>query len=121
MVNDDGHVVVYMGDDERGEHLYKFVSKNKYQQGNDKQNRNLLEEGTLYVAQFGMDDDELKGHGQWLELTYGKNGLDKANGFGDQAEVVTFARRAPPMSEQLQWIALNGLPFILIRNLSFVP
>ena len=33
MVNDDGHVVVYLGDDERGEHLYKFVSKGKYQEG----------------------------------------------------------------------------------------
>ncbi len=29
-INDDGHVVVYLGDDERGEHLYRFVSKNKY-------------------------------------------------------------------------------------------
>lgn len=26
-INNDGHVVVYLGDDERGEHLYKFVSK----------------------------------------------------------------------------------------------
>jgi len=51
---DDGHAIVYLGDDERGEHLYKFVSKNKYQQGNDSANRRLLEEGTLYVAQFGM-------------------------------------------------------------------
>ena len=112
VVNDDGHVVVYMGDDERGEHLYKFVSKNKYQQGNDKQNRNLLEEGTLYVAQFGMDDDELKGHGQWLELTYGKNGLDKTNGFGDQAEVVTFARRAAThvgatTMDRPEWVAVH--------------
>ncbi|MEZ5479359.1 MAG: DUF839 domain-containing protein [Thiolinea sp.] len=30
VVNDDGHVVVYLGDDERGEHLYKFVSAGKY-------------------------------------------------------------------------------------------
>ncbi|WP_114785302.1 PhoX family protein [Vibrio tetraodonis] len=112
VVNDDGHVVVYMGDDERGEHLYKFVSKNKYQQGNDKHNRNLLEEGTLYVAKFDMDDDELKGHGQWLELTFGKNGLDKTNGFGDQAEVVTFARRAAThvgatTMDRPEWVAVH--------------
>ncbi|CAM3902099.1 PhoX family protein [Vibrio aquimaris] len=112
VVNDDGHVVVYMGDDERGEHLYKFVSKNKYQQGNNKHNRNLLEEGTLYVAKFGMDDDELKGHGQWLELTFGKNGLDKTNGFGDQAEVVTFARRAAThvgatTMDRPEWVAVH--------------
>ncbi|WP_341663544.1 PhoX family phosphatase [Vibrio sp.] len=112
VVNDDGHVVVYMGDDERGEHLYKFVSKNKYQQGNDKQNRDLLEEGTLYVAKFDMDDGELKGNGQWLELTYGKNGLDKTNGFGDQAEVVTFARRAAThvgatTMDRPEWVAVH--------------
>ncbi|GLT16868.1 transcriptional initiation protein Tat [Vibrio zhanjiangensis] len=112
VVNDDGHVVVYMGDDERGEHLYKFVSKNKYQVGNDQQNRNLLEEGTLYVAKFDFDKDELKGHGQWVELTYGKNGLVKANGFSDQAEVVTFARRAAThvgatTMDRPEWVAVH--------------
>lgn len=68
-INNDGHAVVYLGDDERGEHLYKFVSKNRYQEGNDAANRNLLEEGTLYVAKFDMNDKELKGQGQWIELT----------------------------------------------------
>ncbi|MCG9681694.1 PhoX family phosphatase [Vibrio sp. Isolate23] len=112
VINDDGHVVVYLGDDERGEHLYKFVSKNKYQPGNDKANRNLLEEGTLYVAKFEMDDAELKGKGQWLELTYGKNGLTKENGFHDQAEVVTFARRAATRvgattMDRPEWVAVH--------------
>ena len=93
MVNDDGHIVVYLGDDERGEHLYKFVSKGKYQEGNNAKNRDLLEEGTLYVAKFGMEKDKLEGEGQWLELTYGKNGLTKENGFNSQAEVMIFARR----------------------------
>ncbi|MGJ8581334.1 MAG: PhoX family protein, partial [Psychromonas sp.] len=67
MVNDDGHVVVYLGDDERGEHLYKFVTKNKYQEGNDQANRQLLEEGTLFVAKFAMHADKLEGEGEWLE------------------------------------------------------
>ncbi|RSD30636.1 PhoX family protein [Vibrio pectenicida] len=112
VVNDDGHVVVYMGDDERGEHLYKFVSKNKYQLGHDKENRNLLEEGTLYVAKFDMDKDKLKGHGQWLELTFGKNGLNKTNGFNDQAEIVTFARRAAThvgatTMDRPEWVAVH--------------
>ncbi|MDC5818750.1 PhoX family phosphatase [Vibrio europaeus] len=112
LINDNGHVVVYLGDDERGEHLYKFVSKNKYQPGNDKANRDLLEEGTLYVAKFEMDDKELKGKGQWLELTHGKNGLTKENGFKDQAEVMIFARRAAThvgatTMDRPEWVAVH--------------
>lgn len=112
VVNDDGHVVVYLGDDERGEHLYKFVSKGKYQEGNNRANRNLLEEGTLYVAKFAMKDDKLEGDGQWLELTYGKNGLTKENGFNSQAEVMIFARRAATQvgattMDRPEWVAVH--------------
>ncbi|MUK44784.1 DUF839 domain-containing protein [Aliivibrio fischeri] len=112
VVNDDGHVVVYLGDDERGEHLYKFVSKDKYQEGNNRANRNLLEEGTLYVAKFAMKDDKLEGDGQWLELTYGKNGLIKENGFNSQAEVMIFARRAATQvgattMDRPEWVAVH--------------
>ncbi len=112
VVNDDGHVVVYLGDDERGEHLYKFVSKDKYQEGNNVANRNLLEEGTLYVAKFAMKDDKLEGDGQWLELTYGKNGLIKENGFNSQAEVMIFARRAATQvgattMDRPEWVAVH--------------
>ncbi|MUJ36824.1 PhoX family protein [Aliivibrio fischeri] len=112
VVNDDGHVVVYLGDDERGEHLYKFVSKDKYQEGNNRANRNLLEEGTLYVAKFAMKDDKLEGDGQWIELTYGKNGLTKENGFNSQAEVMIFARRAATQvgattMDRPEWVAVH--------------
>ncbi|MGY3572437.1 PhoX family protein [Vibrio paucivorans] len=112
LIDDSGHIVVYLGDDERGEHLYKFVSKNKYQPGNDAANRNLLEEGTLYVAKFDMDDEELKGSGQWVELTHGKNGLTKENGFNDQAEVMIFARRAATQvgattMDRPEWVAVH--------------
>lgn len=58
----NGQVVVYMGDDERGEFLYKFVSEGKFSVGG--QNRDLLEKGTLYVAKFHED-----GTGEWLALT----------------------------------------------------
>lgn len=112
LINDDGHVVVYLGDDERGEHIYKFVSRDRYQPGNDAANRNLLEEGTLYVAKFEMDDNELKGKGQWIELTHGKNGLTKENGFNDQAEVMIFARRAATQvgattMDRPEWVAVH--------------
>ncbi|WP_136483697.1 PhoX family phosphatase [Vibrio sp. H11] len=111
-LNSDGHAVVYLGDDERGEHLYRFVSKNRYQEGNDAANRALLEEGTLYVAKFEMDDKELKGQGHWIELTFGKNGLTAENGFNNQAEVLIFARRAATQvgattMDRPEWVAIH--------------
>ncbi|WP_114764881.1 PhoX family protein [Vibrio rhodolitus] len=110
-INDDGHVVVYLGDDERGEHLYKFVSKNKYRPGADS-NRDLLEEGTLYVAKFTGTEGELKGQGKWLELTWGKNGLTPENGFADQASVLIFARLAATQvgattMDRPEWVAVH--------------
>ncbi|CSC07174.1 phosphatase [Vibrio cholerae] len=112
VINNDGHVVVYLGDDERGEHLYKFVSKHRYQAGNDQQNRNLLEEGTLYVAKFDINENELKGSGRWMELSFGKNGLTPENGFKDQAEVLIFARRAATQvgattMDRPEWVAVH--------------
>ncbi|MFL7864948.1 PhoX family protein [Vibrio cincinnatiensis] len=111
-INKDGHVVVYLGDDERGEHLYKFVSKDRYQPGNDATNRQLLEQGTLYVAQFEMEEDALKGIGRWIGLTWGKNGLTPENGFNDQAEVLIFARRAATQvgattMDRPEWVAIH--------------
>jgi secreted PhoX family phosphatase len=110
-VNSDGHVVVYLGDDERGEHLYKFVSKNKYVVGADS-NRDLLEEGTLFVAKFNGAEGELKGQGHWLELTWGRNGLTPENGFPDPASVVIFARMAATKvgattMDRPEWVAIH--------------
>ncbi len=112
MVNKDGHVVVYLGDDERGEHLYKFVSKGKYNESDKAANRDLLEEGTLYVAKFISAGDEGKGYGLWLELTHGKNGLTKENGFNDQAEVLIHTRLAATQvgattMDRPEWVAVH--------------
>ncbi|WP_458128645.1 PhoX family protein [Pseudomonas sp. Z2-11] len=93
----DGRAVVYMGDDERGEFIYKFVSRDRIDRRNPKANRDLLDHGTLYVARFDAGDgnpDHPKGKGQWIELTHGKNGLDAGKGFNDQAEVLIHARLA---------------------------
>ena len=65
---EDGRVVAYMGDDERFEYLYKFVSKRRFRSGDGRRarrhNMRLLDEGDLYVAQFtGDTPDEIDGKG----------------------------------------------------------
>jgi secreted PhoX family phosphatase len=81
-----GRIVAYMGDDQRFDYIYKFVSD-----GNWKSMRargmSPLDHGTLYVARF--DDD---GTGEWLALTIDNPTL--AAQFEDQAEVLTYARLA---------------------------
>ncbi|WP_219469459.1 PhoX family protein [Nonomuraea rhizosphaerae] len=81
----DGRLVVYMGDDARFEYIYKFVSKNRYIPGFDRHNRDLLDEGTLYVAKFTGDspqaeidgtgklpaDGSFDGSGEWIPLVSG--------------------------------------------------
>ncbi len=69
VVAKSGHVVAYMGDDERGEFIYRFVSKGKFVAGSPENDR-LLDEGVLSVAKFNDD-----GNGQWLELTPQTTGM----------------------------------------------
>ncbi len=70
-----GHAVAYMGDDERGDYIYKFVSKEKFDpretQSARRHNLELLTRGTLYVARLtgdGSDDGEYDGTGEWIPL-----------------------------------------------------
>ena len=51
----DGRVVAYMGDDERFDYVYKFVSRDRYREGDKRHNLTLLEQGDLYVARFTGD------------------------------------------------------------------
>lgn len=71
-----GQAVVYMGDDERGDYVYKFVSRDRFDPSGSQtarhHNMDLLTRGTLYVARFtgdGAADGEYDGGGQWIALT----------------------------------------------------
>lgn len=66
----------------------------------------------MYVAKFDINENELKGSGRWMELSFGKNGLTPENGFKDQAEVLIFARRAATQvgattMDRPEWVAVH--------------
>jgi secreted PhoX family phosphatase len=89
VVNKDGRVVVYLGDDDYFEHLYRFVTNGTYNADNREANIGLLDEGELSTAKLS-DDGTL----EWIPLVHGQNGLTPENGFADQAEVLIKARLA---------------------------
>jgi uncharacterized protein len=119
----DGRVVVYMGDDEMNQFIYKFVSKGRWQAG-DTSGQALLDEGTLYVAKF-----EEAGRGIWLELAPGKNGIPQkqsasdSNGF-DDADICIYTRLAAKLAgatpmDRPEWLAVHphtGHVFVSLTN-----
>ncbi len=116
----------YMGDDSRGEYIYKFVSTANWDvkdiNGGYTAGDKYLNSGILYVAKFNND-----GTGQWIELSYGKNGLDASNKtypFRHQADVVTFARLAADSvgatkMDRPEWCTVhpeNGEVYVTLTN-----
>ncbi|WP_205474081.1 PhoX family phosphatase [Nocardioides sp. SYSU D00038] len=98
VVNHDGRVVAYMGDDERFDYVYRFVSKRRYRAGDRPRDRRhnlgLLSEGDLSVARFtgdGLADGVSDGTGEWIPLT--RDGRSMVPGFSID-EVLVFTRLA---------------------------
>ncbi|MGB6008248.1 PhoX family protein [Castellaniella sp.] len=111
----DGHVVVYMGDDQQSEYLYRFVSDQVFRPGDAAHNRQLLERGVLYVARFDAGADG-QGVGRWIPLVLDTTAADGGR-LGalfneDMGELLVKTRQAAdavgatPM-DRPEWVAVH--------------
>ena len=120
-------IVAYMGDDARGEYIYKFVSKAvwdpKDAQGTNRLSAGdkYLDEGTLFVARFKDD-----GQGEWMELSMNNPILANSSyfEFKSNADIAIFTRLAADAvvatkMDRPEWSGVNpknGEVYITLTN-----
>ena len=108
-------LTVYMGDDSRGEYIYKFVSSAVWSAPDANAADRLavgdkyLDAGTLYVARFNAD-----GTGQWLELSVSNPAIAGYAGFAfaSAADIAIHTRLAADAvgatkMDRPEWNAVN--------------
>ena len=113
-----GRIVVYTGDDQDKDYVYKFVGNAPWKQLRA-EGKSPLDEGTLYVARFNDD-----GSGDWVPLVHGRGNITTGNGFVDQADVLLRTRMAADVvgatkMDRPEWIAenpRNGEVFVTLTN-----
>lgn len=93
VLNADGRLVVYMGDDNELEYLYRYVSNGRFRPGEGVDNGALFDDGVLSTARFHAD-----GSLTWVPLVHGEGPLTAGNGFRDQADVLIEARVAADLA-----------------------
>lgn len=106
---------VYMGDDSRGEYIYKFVSTALWSAADANAADRMavgdkyLDSGKLYVAQFNAD-----GTGTWVELSLAHAAIAgyAAYGFADAADIAINTRLAADAvgatkMDRPEWNAVN--------------
>jgi secreted PhoX family phosphatase len=114
-IGKNGRVVVYMGDDQRFEFIYKFVSSGDWQ-ALRAAGHSPLDEGDLYVARFDAD-----GSGSWLHLSVDNPVLSEH--FSDQAALLVNTRQAASLlgataMDRPEWttVAADGHVYCSLTN-----